>query len=56
MIICLPPSRKCLNNGPVLPMLLTLHPVYKLCMWLTTPVLVVEKFTRTYLRSLKNAR
>lgn len=54
MIISLPPARECLNSGPVLPMLLTLHPAYKLCMALTAPLTAVESFTRTYLRALKS--
>lgn len=46
------PARECLNDGPILPMMLTIHPVYKIINRLTAPLLGLETFTRTYLRTL----
>ncbi len=46
------PKRKCLNSGPDLPMMLTLHPVYKGLSRVTAPLVGIETFTRTYLRTL----
>ncbi len=46
------PARECINDGPALPMMLTLHPVYKSINRLTAPLSGLEAFTRTYLRTL----
>lgn len=46
------PKHKCLNSGPDLPMMLTLHPVYKGLSRVTAPLVGIETFTRTYLRTL----
>lgn len=44
---------QCLNEGPSLPMLLCLNPVYKLVELLSTPVFLFEQFTRNYLQSVR---
>lgn len=46
------PKHKCLNRGPDLPMLLTLHPVYKGLSRMSVPLVGIEAFTSTYLRTL----
>lgn len=51
-MLVLPSSSMCLNEGPALPMLLCLHPVYKMVLALTAPVLIFERATAEYLRVL----
>jgi len=46
------PKHKCLNRGPDLPMLLALHPVYKDLSRMSAPLVGIEAFTSTYLRTL----
>lgn len=46
------PAHECLNKGPPLPMMLTLHPVYKSIRRFTAPLSGLETLTRTYLRTL----
>lgn len=45
---------RCLNEGPPLPMLLCLNPVYKMVEFLSTPVFLFERLSRTYLQTLSN--
>ena len=48
------PKNECINEGPTLPMLLSIHPVYKVVSFITTPVVVLETYTRTYLNRIRN--
>mgnify|MGYP006977223359 FL=1 len=52
VILTLPSRSVCMNDGPTLPMLLCLHPAYKLVLALTSPVFIFERATATYLREL----
>lgn len=51
-MLTFPSSSMCLNEGPALPMLLCLHPVYKLVLALSAPVFIFERSVAEYLRVL----
>ena len=48
------PSNECINEGPTLPMLLSIHPVYRAVSFITIPIVVLETYTRTYLNRIRN--
>ncbi len=48
----IPKRSECQNCGPALPMLLRLHPAYKMVLALTAPVFIFERATAEYLRVL----